>query len=179
MHWTLEKIEALVDKLIPYALLALLVLIVLEFTTDTTPYQAAITLVDETVLAIFVLDLCFKYHRVKTTMQFFRTYWLELIAVFPFYLVIRAYTTLLELSRGVEEGQKVLHEAALLREARLVEEGRLLREARVAEEEARLLRESNFFWRMIRTVQRGIRLLFARLLFVHKLLFHARKKRKK
>ncbi len=177
MHWLLQKAEKWADKLVPYALVVLLGIIILEFTIDTAPYELYIGIVDYAILAVFVADLAFKYYRVKTVVQFFKTYWIEIIAVFPFYLLIRAYTALIELSRGVEETQKILHEAALVREARILEEGKVMREARVVEEEARLLRESSFVMRALRLVQRSIRLLYARILFTKKLLFHVRKKK--
>ncbi len=178
MHWLLERIEKRVDDLIPYALLVLLVIVILEFTINTARYDKLIQIIDDIILGIFTLDLCFKYYRIKTTALFFRTYWLELIAVFPFYLLIRAYTALIELSRGVEETQKVLHEAALIKEARFLEEGKVLREARVVEEEARLLRESSTLMRTVRLIQKMLRLLYARMVFAKNLLFHVRKKKR-
>ncbi len=168
----MKKIEVLVDRLIPYALLVLLALLVLEFSIDVTPYEKAIRIIDEMIFVLFVADLCFKYRHVTSTMRFIKLYWIEILAVFPFYLIVRAYTTLLELSKGVEETQKVLHEAVLIKEARSFEIGR---EVRLAEE-AKLLREGRLF-RVIRVIQRMLRLFYGRLFLAHKVM-HLKKVRK-
>ena len=171
----IKKIEEWIDTSIPYALFVLLILLILEFTADTTPYEKIILFIDEIIFILFVADLCFKYWHVNNTLHFIKLYWIEILAVFPFYLIIRAYTTLLELSRGIEETQKVLHEAELLKETRVFEEGKVLREARLAEE-AKILRESRLF-RVTRVIQRGFRLLYGRLLLAHKVM-HVKKVRK-
>ena len=172
MCMPIQKIEEWIDTSIPYALFVLLILLVLEFTIDTTPYEKIILFTDEIIFVLFVTDLCFKYHHVNNTLHFIKLYWIEILAVFPFYLLIRAYTALLELSKGVEETQKVLHETMLIKEARSLEIGR---EARFAEE-AKILRESRLF-RVTRVIQRGFRLLYGRLLLAHKVM-HVKKVRK-
>lgn len=162
---SIKKIEELIDTSIPYALFVLLILLILEFSIDTTPYEKAIRIIDEVIFILFIADLCFKYRHVNNTLRFIKLYWIEILAVFPFYLVIRAYTALLELSKGVEETQKVLHEAVLIKEARSLEIGR---EVRLAEE-AKLLREGRLF-RVTRVIQRGLRLLYGRFLLAHKVM---------
>jgi hypothetical protein len=87
----LHKIEVIVDKSIPYLLILLLVLIVGEiwFGHEIEPYRIIVSLVDGAIIFIFVLDLIFKYMRIKKFPKFFRKYWFEIIAVFPAFLVLR------------------------------------------------------------------------------------------
>lgn len=177
MHKFLEKLEKLVDKLIPYALVLLLILIFVEFTIDTKPYEFILGIIDESILLLFIIDLIFKYHRVKTNMEFFKKYWLEIIAAFPFYLIIRVYAEIVELGRGVEEAQKILHSGALIKEGRLLEESKNLK---IFEEEARLAKEARFF-RTLRVAQRTIRFFAAKVWIAKEMLLHHSnsKKRKK
>ena len=168
MHKFLEKIEVLVDRIIPYALVLLIILIVVEFTIDTKPYEVIFGIIDESILVLFIVDLIFKYHRVKTTMEFFKKYWLEIIAAFPFYLIIRVYAEVVELSRGVEEAQKILHGTTLIKEGRLLEESRNLK---IFEEEVRLAKEARFF-RTLRVAQRTLRFFAAKIWLTKEMLLH-------
>jgi len=87
----LHKIEILVDRAIPYTLILLLLLIIAEifFADKIESYHINVSVVDGFIIGIFVVDLAFKYIRTKNIPKFFRTYWLEIIAVFPAFLVLR------------------------------------------------------------------------------------------
>jgi len=87
----LHKIELLVDKIIPYSLVLLFFLIIGEiFYADRIgPYRIYISIFDGFVIFIFVIDLAFKYIRIRNFPKFFKKYWLEIIAVFPAFLVLR------------------------------------------------------------------------------------------
>ena len=78
----LHKIELIVDKLIPYSLIILLFIIIGEifFHEEIEPYGVFVNIVDNTIIAIFVLDLIFKYVRMSNFPNFLRKYWLEIIA---------------------------------------------------------------------------------------------------
>jgi len=87
----LHKIELLVDKIIPYSLILLFILIMAEifFADEVEPYRIYVSIVDGFVIFIFVLDLSFKYIRIRNFPKFFKNYWLEIIAIFPAFLFLR------------------------------------------------------------------------------------------
>ena len=95
-----KRVEILVDRIIPYAVFLLLIVVILQFTSAEfiEKYHLYIQYFDYAVIAVFTIDLVFKYRRVRHFKPFIRKYWLDLIAVFPFYLVIRV----------VEEGYLLL-----------------------------------------------------------------------
>lgn len=88
-----HKTEVLVDKAILPAIAVLLVIIVLElfFRNIAEQYHLYIEIADYFIVGIFVLDLVFKYMRVRQIPLFIRTYWLDILAVFPFILLFRAF----------------------------------------------------------------------------------------
>jgi len=87
----LHRIELWVDKVIPYSLVVLLILIIGEifFKHEFEPYSIYVSIVDGFIIFIFVIDLIFKYVRIRNFPKFFKSYWLEIIAVFPAFLVLR------------------------------------------------------------------------------------------
>ena len=113
----MHKIEVIVDKLIPYMLVILLIIIVLDlgFHEIAEHYHSYILIADYLVIGIFVLDLTFKYIRIRKIPLFLKTCWLDIIAVFPFFLVFRAFEGILGLfsktfSEGFSTAQSILHE---------------------------------------------------------------------
>lgn len=111
----MKKLEHLIDILIPYALVLLIGILVVEFAKpvwmEDYPF---IHYIDYIIVLIFVLDLCFKFHHSKTIPFFLKTYWLEIIAVFPFFLIFRLLDGLglLTFALGetaIKEGQSVVH----------------------------------------------------------------------
>lgn len=91
MEKWLHRTEIIVDKSIPYLLLLLLVLIMGElfFAGKIEAYHSYVSAIDWLIIGIFVLDLGFKYVRSKNIPSFFKEYWLEILAVFPAFLVVR------------------------------------------------------------------------------------------
>jgi hypothetical protein len=87
----LHRIEIFADRAIPYALIVLLITIIgeISFTEYLDPYSFYVSLIDWTVISIFAVDLAFKYVRSKNVPQFLRRYWLEIISVFPAFLVVK------------------------------------------------------------------------------------------
>ena len=141
----LHKIEVIVDKIIPYLVLILLILIIGEFTHYTLilENEDIVLLIDYIIVIFFVIDLCFKYYRVKDFKVFLKKYWLEIIAVFPFFLIFRLVEEIIIIFRfGQElgESQTIVHT--------IVEINRISREA---SEEARILREIQEATRLERT----------------------------
>ena len=84
-----NKIEHYVDKSIPYLLGLLLIMIILElvYKTEAEKYSLYIDIIDYFIIFVFVIDLAFKYNRTRNVKKFLKTYWIEIIAILPFYLV--------------------------------------------------------------------------------------------
>src|SRR3989344_2282472 len=138
----LHRIEVIVDKAIPYLVL---ILIIGEFTHYSLieENQDTVLLIDYFIVIMFIVDLSFKYYRVKSAKIFVKKYWLDIIAVFPFFLLFRLFEEVLlffRLSSELVESQKVLHTG--------IEISRISREV---SEEQRILKEiktiySNFHY---------------------------------
>jgi len=155
-----EQMEAIVDKLVPIVLIALALLIVSGLFVDLHEYEPWVSLIDSFVISFFIVDLYFKWRSVHGMKEFFKMYWLDLLAVFPFYLLFRFLIFATEIAR-VEEAQKFLHEAALLRDT-----AKGAREIKAVEESSKLIR---FLERSIRPLQRIIRFIAAE---VHEMFGH-------
>ena len=145
----LHRIEVVVDKIIPYLVFILLILIVGEFTHYSLieENKGMVLVLDYFIVGIFVIDLSFKYYRIKNAKTFFKKYWLDLIAVFPFFLLFRLVEEAIlvfRISSELGESQKILHT--------LIEAGRISREL---SEEERVLREIQEATRLERTTLFG------------------------
>ncbi|MEK6906974.1 MAG: hypothetical protein AABW45_00425 [Nanoarchaeota archaeon] len=157
----LHELEFLADKSIPYLVLVLLILIVLDifYHEKTIPYENQILILDYFIVLVFIIDLSFKYYRVRNAKTFLKKYWIDIIAVFPFFLMFRLVEEILiltSISQSLTESQKVLHSG--------VEIGRISREV---SEEARVLREiqeasrlerTTMFTRILRPLERAPRI---------------------
>lgn len=95
-----EKVERFVDKAIPYLIVLLLGILILDifYKETAAKYHAPILIVDFTILAFFAVDLIFKYLRVHNIPRFLRLYWLDILAVFPFFLLLRLFEEVLLIS---------------------------------------------------------------------------------
>ncbi len=115
MRLWLHKVEKLVDRIIPPLLLLLLIIIIADlfFAKQFEPYHRYVDYFDAVLIAVFVADLAFKFHRVRRIKRFVRTYWIELIATIPFFLIFR-FTEFLGLNELLEQGQRFAHEAGEL-----------------------------------------------------------------
>lgn len=108
-------IEVFVDKAIPYLLILLLVLIILEvfYHELIVDYILWIDIADYVIISFFLIDLWFKWKRSRNWKHFLKTSWLDILAVVPFYLIFRLFEEIFILSRFGETlgtGQKILHE---------------------------------------------------------------------
>ncbi len=148
--WWLEDIEHTVDFILPILLIPLTLIIVLEFTVIGELYHNELLIADSIIVMFFIIDLCFKYARTKTTKLFIKLYWLDILAVLPFYSMFRVINSIREFFVVSEQANRLLHEAVLIREARLLTEAdaafRLSREARMARTGTRLLRLITLHW---------------------------------
>src|SRR3989338_3811060 len=139
MRLWLHKVEKLVDRIIPPMLLLLLVMIIGElfFAEKFEPYRQHMEYFDIFLISIFAVDLGFKFHRVRKIKKFVRTYWIEIIATIPFFLIFR-FTEFLGLNDLLEQGQRFAHEAGELE--KLEKEGAAI--AKEAGKAGRLERET-------------------------------------
>jgi cytochrome c biogenesis factor len=164
-----QEFEHFTDHVIPYLVVLLAVVLVLEnpFWTlvHLSELEPWISVFDGAVVFFFVVDLVFKWFKTRNVRKFFQLYWLDLLAVFPFYLAFRAYAEVAAVFRVGEElsetGQKLAHETVLLREARM------FREAEELAKEARFARTTG---REIRLGQRLLRAFKGRLYTSHRML---------
>lgn len=158
----LHKLEVLVDKSIPYLVLILLILIILDifYHEKTLPYENQILLLDYLIVLIFIIDLSFKYYRVKNAKTFIKKYWIDIIAVFPFFLIFRLVEEILILirvSEGITESQKFLHTAVGIEKISEIarEDALILKEI----QEASKLERTSLLARIIRPLERVPRIL--------------------
>ena len=156
-------IEVFVDKIIPYLVLLLLLIIIGEFAFQelTEHYRNYVNTADYIILSFFAVDLCFKFYRVRNVKLFFKKYWLEVIAVFPFVLVFRLFEEIFILFRftaPIEEGQKIVH--TVTEAAKIGEEQKIIKELSALEKETRVFRSIEEGTKLSRT---SMFLRFARL----------------
>lgn len=145
----LEGIEHFVDISIPFMLVLLAILIVLEFSDLIDAHHGFVLSLDYFIIAFFVIDLLFKWYRVHDSLKFIKLYWIDLLAVFPFYTIYRLYSYTAEIILATEQTQKLMHEAVLLKETKILQE---------AEKGTKIIKEGRF----IRVVARVLRVLRAR-----------------
>ena len=143
MHPLLKKLEHFTDRIIPYLLVLLAVVLIMEFFSKETAqkYSLFILLADGIIILFFALDLAYKFNRVRKLKLFLKKYWLDIIAVFPFFLMFRLVEeifVLFRLSPELSEGQKFFHIG--LETEKLAKEEIALREIAELQKETRLAR---------------------------------------
>lgn len=174
----LHKIEVIIDKIIPFLLLLLLLIIIIDFFFKqiAEQYLFYVESADYFIIFIFLVDLIFKYVRVRNISKFVRTFWLDIIAVFPFFLVFRIFEAAAGLfstsmSEGAASFQTILHEGLEVERggAKLLErEGQVLSTvekegAKIAAETEKIAKisRSEKFARFLRPILRTPRFLKA------------------
>lgn len=137
-----QHIEIFVDRSIPFALFVLFFILIGEifFHEFMVNYHTYVQIFDWLIIAVFVSDLVFKYIRIKDIPKFLRVSWVEILAVFPFFLIFRFFDSLAGLF-GVGEvaatqTQRVVHISAEVER----EVGSVVREVSRTERFARFLR---------------------------------------
>src|SRR3989338_2711495 len=88
----LEKIEHYNAKLITPALILLFAIIIFELFLhiENETVLTIVHILDYFVIAVFVIDLIFIARKVHDMRIFFKHYWLDLLAIFPFALFFRS-----------------------------------------------------------------------------------------
>ena len=152
MHPFWEKVEHYNARLITPALIALLGIIIYELFlhVENHAVELAFKIADALVITIFIIDLIFLAHKARSVKFFFKKYWLDIIAVFPFVLffsfVNSVYRAVIATERLII-GQAILHETVeATRGARaLAEGGKLARGIRIVARVLRLVTKSRLF----------------------------------
>jgi hypothetical protein len=141
----LHKIEVLADKIIPYLLILLLIIILLDifYPVSLDPYRFEIDVIDYIIIAFFAVDLIFKYVRLRNPKEFLKKYWIEIIATLPFFLVARIieeFAGFFVASEDIARGQRLVHEGLAVEEKIAVDLGRSERFVRIVRPVARFPR---------------------------------------
>ena len=157
-------IEILIDRLVPWAVIALLIVLIIEFFFHdiADKYHAIINIADYAILIIFSIDLIFKYLRIRKFEKFIKECWLDIIAIFPFFLIFRVFESVLiftELPKEVRQFQLVIHEGVALSE----ESSKVIREA----EEAGKISRVKAIIRMFRGLENTPRIVKALAFYEH------------
>ena len=154
-------VEVFVDKIIPLLLLVLLGILVIEifFHELSLKYHFYIEIADYFIILGFILDLIFKYLRIKNIPKFLKSSWLEIIAIFPFFLVFRLFESAALFFSGAGEtassAQKAVH-IGIGVEKEVVE---VIREGSKITEEVSKVSRAERFTKFLRPIARSIRLL--------------------
>lgn len=167
-----EKVEHYNSKLILYALIILLVIILVElFGEIEDPLMHLVfRLLDYMVVAVFVIDLIFLAIKARTVSFFFKHYWLDILAVFPFGLLFELVSRFYRGAVLTEEliiSQKVIHETfEAEKEVKgagfLAKEGKLARGIRIFTRSLRAVTKSRLFTRFERKKKEAHRRVYGK-----------------
>ncbi len=152
MHPFWEKVEEINSKLIPFAIFILLGIIIFELFihSENPTLQRAVHILDGLVIAIFVIDLIFLAIHSRNTRFFFKNYWLDMLAVFPFGLLFTVVERVYEIAVAAERlavGQAIAHEALEARKGIqvLAESEKFAKGIRIVTRSLRVITKSRFF----------------------------------
>ncbi|MCX8147419.1 MAG: hypothetical protein N3D84_03050 [Candidatus Woesearchaeota archaeon] len=81
--------EILWDDVILLSVSVAFVIFILQLFFDVAPYKNIITAIDYVIILIFVADLVFIYRKLRNPKLFFKTSWLDIIAVIPLGIIFR------------------------------------------------------------------------------------------
>ncbi|MBS3065006.1 MAG: hypothetical protein J4451_00720 [DPANN group archaeon] len=157
----LEIAEDIIDVSILPATILLIILIVGEF-FGISAYEPYATYADWLIILIFVADLLFKWRHTHNLRKFFKYYWLDILAIFPFYLLTRTYISLSGLVGSGANLQEVFHTVAGIRQSQILKELKVIRGLRG-----------------LRLGQRVLRFIALRLRSGHHVMVHIHLKRQK
>lgn len=146
MHRPASKFEIFIDGLMPFAIILLVLITVLElfFSPFVKPYIWLTDLIDLWILVIFIIDLVFKFKHAKSIPYFLKHYWPYIIAVFPFFLVVRILERFYHISTA-SAGTTIIfgrYIANALSDARIAKFAELFRFVNIS---ARMLRATYFY----------------------------------
>ena len=147
----IEKTEHIISRLIPYALIVLTIIIILElgFHIENHTVHTILVTLDYIVIGIFVIDLIFIARKCNTAMYFFKNYWLDILAVFPFVLafnLVNEFYRIFALTKQFKLGQSIIHESLEVRKGVAVaaRTGKIARYIRIGARTLRIITKSKF-----------------------------------
>ncbi len=117
------KVEIFIDSLIPLALFLVIALTAIElsFSWVAEKYWLLVDGIEVFSIAIFVVNLYFKFRHARSIPTFLKHYWIYILALFPFFLLFRLVERLAKIQVVAEESPLWIKEfAVILRESRLV-----------------------------------------------------------
>jgi hypothetical protein len=117
------KVNKITDKIMPYALVLLIIVIILEFAVhiENHTVHLIIQIADYVIISFFVVDLISIYFLSPNLKYFFKNSWLDILAVMPFGLIFRVGRSVIRIGQATERialGQGVLH--GILKSEKLV-----------------------------------------------------------
>jgi len=135
----------------------------LFFHNELAPYHFWIEVIDIIIIAVFATDLVFKYQRTRNIKKFLKRYWLDIIAIFPFFLIFRvaeeAGLVASFFRETISPGQKILHEGLEVQEgASKIVSGLEKEGAKIASQVGKVSRTEKLM-RFIRPIARSPRML--------------------
>lgn len=155
MHEFWEKVEQYNSKLITPALVLLVGVIIVELFIhiENHAVELSVKIVDGVIIAIFIVDLILLARKSRDAKYFFRNYWLDIIAVFPFVIFFNLVNSLYRaiiITERLAIGQALLHETVEVgREAKvLARGGKIARVIRIAARALRIVTKSRLFMKV-------------------------------
>jgi hypothetical protein len=148
-----EKLEHYNAKLIPFAVVVLLFVIVFELFihVENHTIEFIVHALDIVAIAIFVIDLIFLAIRAKSARFFFKSYWLDIVAILPLGFIFVFASGFLRVIVAGERfviGQAILHESLEARKgvsALARTSGRIGRGLRIGARMVRVITKSRIF----------------------------------
>ena len=148
-----KKLEHYNAKLIPFAVLVLLFVIIFELFlhVENHTVEVIVHALDIVAIAIFVIDLIFLAIRAKSVRFFFKSYWLDIVAILPLGFIFTfasGFLRILVAAERVAVGQAILHESLEARKgvsALARTSGRIGRGLRIGARVVRVITKSRIF----------------------------------
>ncbi len=156
-----RKVEETNNKLIPLAIVLLLFIIIAELYFHVEGFwHSVVKAMDTAVIVIFVIDLIFLALKSKNARYFFRHYWLDVLAVFPFGILFRVMEQVQRGFIATERfalAQSIFHETLEVeKEAKgAVRVERLVKPLRIGTRLTRVVTKSRLFSRFRRNDSRA------------------------
>jgi len=149
------KIEHFNSKLIPFALILLLLVIIYELFLhqENDALNRIFLLIDYLVILIFVVDVIFLAARSRSVKFFLKHYWLDILAVFPFgffFSLAEKFYRAVATSEKIVIGQALFHETIEVRKgvAELSKAQKISRYLKIAARSLRVITKSRFFQKL-------------------------------
>jgi hypothetical protein len=147
-----KKLEYYNSKLIPSAIVVLVFLIIVElfFQDFAEYYHILISVLDWFVVVVFVIDLTFLAIHARSTVYFFKHYWLDIVAIFPLVIALNLLSKLYKVfavSGKVVLGQAIVYESLEAKKGfrALTRAGKFAKWFRIVARSIRLITKSRIF----------------------------------